>query len=98
MSNLGYNERSWAIDLISEINLFLKDKKRKIRTAGGENTVTGEDGRLFPDVLLYGDEVKGELLQGWELKFPDAPINNVEFIENAKLIKLQRIRFAVLED
>jgi len=85
LARIGYNERSWAIDLISETNLFLAGKKRKVRSAGGENTVTAEDGRLFPDVLLYGDEAKGELLQGWELKFPDTSISDSEFIENATL-------------
>jgi len=85
LARIGYNERSWAIDLISETNLFLAGKKRKVRSAGGENTVTAEDGRLFPDVLLYGDEAKGELVQGWELKFPDTSINDSGFIENATL-------------
>lgn len=85
MPEVTYNERSWAIDLITEINIFLREKKRKVRSAGGENTVKSKNGRLFPDVLLFGDNAKGELLQGWELKFPDTPINNEEFINNASL-------------
>lgn len=84
MPTINYNERSWAIDLISEINLWASSKNVSIKRAGGENTLKENKKSLFPDVLLFGDEQKGRVVQGWELKMPDTDINNTEFIENAK--------------
>lgn len=84
MPTINYNERSWAIDLISEINLWASGKNVSIKRAGGENTLKENKKSLFPDVLLFGDEQKGRVVQGWELKMPDTDINDTEFIENAK--------------
>lgn len=80
----NYNERSWAIDIISEINAWASSRSVQIRRAGGENTITSDDGSLFPDVLLYGDLNQGLLLQGWELKMPDTPINDPDLLINAE--------------
>ncbi len=80
---LRYNERSWAIDLISYINLTILPDKF-IKRASGELTLKAEKNLLFPDVLLYGDKSTGRLLQGWELKMPDTSINDQEFISNAE--------------
>lgn len=84
MANVNYNERSWAIDLISEINLWASGRNANIKRAGGENTLKNTGSSLFPDVLLFGDEQKGRILQGWELKMPDTSIENADFIDNAK--------------
>jgi len=84
MPRINYNERSWAIDLISEINLWASGKNISIKRAGGENTLRENKKSLFPDVLLFGDEQKGRIIQGWELKMPDTDINDEEFILNAK--------------
>jgi hypothetical protein len=84
MPKIRYNERSWAIDLISELNNWLIGKNLIIKRAGGENTIKASGGNLFPDVLLFGDEKKGKILQGWELKMPDTPISDSDFVENAK--------------
>jgi len=78
-----YNERSWAIDLISEINRVSSLTRSPIKRAGGERTIVYESGRLFPDVLLYGEESSGRILQGWELKMPDTPVTDPDLIENA---------------
>jgi hypothetical protein len=82
-AELKYNERSWAIDLISHINQIIPDAGI-INRAGGEFSLVGRGQALFPDVLLFGDHGTGHILQGWELKMPDTPIDNVEFYENAK--------------
>ncbi|MFZ5641683.1 MAG: N-6 DNA methylase [Bacillota bacterium] len=79
----AYNERSWAIDVISEINKYASQTDRKIKRAGGEFTVSTSSGKLFPDVLLFGEISMANIMQGWELKFPDTPITNAELIENA---------------
>jgi hypothetical protein len=82
-AELKYNERSWAIDLISYINQ-IANHKGQINRAGGEFSLVGRGQALFPDVLLFGDHGTGHILQGWELKMPDTPIDNLEFYENAK--------------
>jgi hypothetical protein len=79
-----YNERSWAIDLISFINSTIESAK-PIQRAGGEYSISKDSQILFPDVLLFGDKSTGNILQGWELKMPDTPITDTKFIENASL-------------
>lgn len=79
-----YNERSWAIDLISFINSIIENEK-PIQRAGGEYSVSKDSQTLFPDVLLFGDKSTGNILQGWELKMPDTPVTDAEFIENASV-------------
>lgn len=83
MAKINYNERSWAIDVISEINLYLANKSWNFKSAGGESTISSEKSSLFPDVLIFKDLVKNTILQGWELKMPDTPINDSELISNA---------------
>lgn len=83
MAKVTYNERSWAIDVITEINLFLNNKSWHLKSAGGESTVSNETTSLFPDVLIFKDRSKDVILQGWELKMPDTAINNIELINNA---------------
>ena len=77
-----YNERSWAIDLISFINSIIEFNK-PIQRAGGEYSISKDSLTLFPDVLLFGDKSTGNILQGWELKMPDTPISDQKLIENA---------------
>lgn len=83
MAKITYNERSWAIDVISEINLYLANKSWHFKSAGGESTISNEKSSLFPDVLIFKDHTKDIILQGWELKMPDTPINDAELISNA---------------
>ena len=85
MPQINYNERSWAIDVISEINLYLANKSWHVKSAGGENTIRNEKSSLFPDVLIFKDSAKKIILQGWELKMPDTPITDTELIDNAKI-------------
>ncbi len=78
------NERSWAISLISDINIKLQRLGLQIVRAGGEATISTEHQSMFPDVLLYGDENQTQILQGWELKLPDTSITDITFINDAK--------------
>src|SRR5208337_374452 len=80
----GYNERAWAIDVISEINSYAMSRSRAIFRAGGEYTVSGQSGSLFPDVLLFGDKNGSLVQQGWELKMPDTAINDQLLLDNAE--------------
>ncbi len=78
---LKANERSWAIQLIQEITSYVKGKPDfKIKRAGGETTINTGRQRMFPDVLLFGDENQSLILQGWELKMPDVPIDDTSFV------------------
>jgi hypothetical protein len=81
----NYNERSWAIDVITEINLIVSQRKKTIRKAGGERTLKAstKSSSLFPDILLFQDEISLKIIQGWELKMPDTPITDSELIANA---------------
>jgi len=79
----GYNERSWQIDVISEINKVVSSIDKPIKRAGGENTLATDENSLFPDVILYGDERGETFLQGWELKMPDTAITDEDLIDNA---------------
>lgn len=78
------NERSWAIELITHINSFVGANDLIIKRAGGESTVSIKRGSsMFPDVILYGNSEQSIILQGWELKMPDVPIEDETFIRDA---------------
>lgn len=78
------NERSWAISMISDINIMLRNLNLMIIRAGGETTISTGYQSMFPDVLLYGDEGQTQILQGWELKLPDTAITDTTFINDAQ--------------
>lgn len=79
------NERSWAIELICAINAITQANDLLIRRAGGESTLsTGRGNTMFPDVILYGDQAQSVILQGWELKMPDVPIEDEAFLKDAQ--------------
>ena len=78
------NERSWAIQLIQEISSYVRNKPNfKIKLAGGETTINTGKQRMFPDVLLFGDKSTSLILQGWELKMPDVPIDDIAFVTDS---------------
>ena len=79
-----YNERSWAIDLIGHLKGIAHSGHQAVRHVSGEQTIAVDGGSMFPDVLLFGDRDAARILQGWELKLPDTPIDDVEFFENAE--------------
>ena len=83
MSKVTYNERSWAIDIITEITLYSSKLNKPIKRAGGETTINTGKKIFFPDVLLYGEN--SDILMGWELKMPDTSISDMDFIDNAKI-------------
>lgn len=77
------NERSWAIVIISEIRVMLNSLNIKIKSVGGESTLSVNKKSMFPDVLLYEDEAQTKILQGWELKMPDVLITDEALIADA---------------
>lgn len=92
------NERSWAIDMISDINIMLSRLNLTIKRVGGENTISVDRStHMFPDVLLYGDDDQSRILQGWELKLPDTLITDSSLISDAtrKALSLSLNSFVV---
>lgn len=83
--SLSYTERSWGIDLISEINTWARGRKLPIRKATGEEGLKQKstDQTVFPDLLLRG--ASDEIIMGWELKLPNTSSHDVETVENAKM-------------
>ena len=82
---INKNERSWAIELISQINSIVDNHDLVIKRAGGESTIsTGRRKKMFPDVILYKDRQLNTIIQGWELKMPDVSINNEVFVSDAQ--------------
>ena len=91
MARLVQNERSWAIDLIGHINRMVENRTLHIKKAGGETTINNRGSSsditreiMFPDVLLYEDESKSKIIQGWEIKLPDVPVTDSQYIEDAQ--------------
>lgn len=78
------NERSWVIELISDMNEFLNNNQLKIQRVSGEKTINTESKVMFPDILLFGDKKRRTLLQGWEVKMPDVSIDNSDLISDAE--------------
>ena len=79
------NERSWAIDLIGYVNSYVLNQDLVIKKAGGETTIGAGSGEtMFPDLILYANQEQSRILQGWELKMPDVPIEDEAFIKDAQ--------------
>ncbi|MDE2835211.1 MAG: N-6 DNA methylase [Bacteroidota bacterium] len=81
--SVSYTERAWGIDLIAHIKAIIGAGHMSIKEIGGEVGLIGASGRLFPDVILYGDRARTNFLQGWELKMPDTSIDNRKLVANA---------------
>ena len=78
------NERSEAIELIKLMDSIVRRNTWQIKSIGGESTLNTGSKRMFPDVFIYGDTARIQVLQGWEIKMPDVPITNSGFIYDAQ--------------
>jgi hypothetical protein len=78
------NERSEAIELIKLMDAIVKRNTWQIKSIGGESTLNTGQQRMFPDVFVYGDTARTQILQGWEIKMPDVPITDSAFIADAR--------------
>jgi hypothetical protein len=77
------NERSEAIELIKLMDSIVKRNTWQIKSVGGESTLNTGKQRMFPDVFVYGDTARTQILQGWEVKMPDVLISDSDFIHDA---------------
>lgn len=91
-SFLKRNERDWATQLVTWIQSAIESKITSFEYVTAETGVKLESGRTkFPDILLFSDRVAGVIFNGWELKFPDTPVDDRIMLLNA-LEKAQRIQ------
>lgn len=89
-----FNERAWGIQVITQINLWLAGDMagHPVRRAGGEyGAAAAGESTLFSDVLLFGDAKERLILQGWELKTPETPVDDSALLANA-IAKAERMR------
>jgi hypothetical protein len=78
------NELSEKIELIKAMDSVIEQRTWQIKSIGGESTLNTGKQRLFPDILLFGDTARTQILQGWEVKMPDVPITDPGFIHDAQ--------------
>ncbi|MCM1141624.1 MAG: SAM-dependent methyltransferase [Muribaculum sp.] len=92
MSTIRRNERDWAGQLISWLKDAINKGQTSFEDATNDTGVRLSSGRTkFPDILLFSDKTSGIIFNGWELKFPDTPVDDAVMLENA-LEKAQRIK------
>ena len=81
---LRLTERRWAIQVCNSINAWATTVDSIVKSAGGEHGLRDDSGALFPDVVLFGDGAQAMVVQGWELKLPDTPVNDPDLLANAE--------------
>jgi hypothetical protein len=78
------NERDWAGQLISWIKSSIEKGTTSFKDATNDTGIKTESGKTkFPDILLFIDRVSGIVFNGWELKFPDTPVDDRIMLDNA---------------
>lgn len=82
--SLKRNERDWAGQLISWLKAAIEKKQTIFQDATNDTSVKMKSGKTkFPDILLFTDKTSGIIFNGWELKFPDTPVDDAEMLDNA---------------
>src|SRR5690554_134110 len=86
------NERAWSGQIIAWIKESINNGTTIFQEATNDEGIKVASGRTkFPDILLFTDKVSGIVFNGWELKFPDTPVDDAEMLENA-LEKAKRLK------
>jgi len=89
-SRIYSNERSEGGELITYMNKLFDQNQWHFKNAVGELSLSSSgvsDSRsktLFPDIIIFNDNLNLRPLMGWELKMPDVSISDQEFYENAR--------------
>ena len=79
--SLKRNERDWAGQLISWLKAAIEKKQTIFQDATNDTSVKMKSGKTkFPDILLFTDKTSGIIFNGWELKFPDTPVDDAEML------------------
>ncbi|MEE9431100.1 MAG: N-6 DNA methylase [Melioribacteraceae bacterium] len=89
---IRHNERVWTGHVISWIQEAVREGRTKFQEATNDSGLILESGKTkFPDILLFSNKTSGVIFNGWELKFPDTPIDDLELLSNA-VEKAERIK------
>lgn len=84
MKGIKRNERDWAGQLISWIKEAITSGATVFQDVTNDTGVRLANGRTkFPDILLFTDRISGIIFNGWELKFPDTPVDDPGMLNNA---------------
>ena len=76
------NERAWSGQIIAWIKESINNGTTVFQEATNDEGIKVASGRTkFPDILLFTDKVSGIVFNGWELKFPDTPVDDAEMLE-----------------
>ncbi len=86
------NERAWSGQIIAWIKEAINNGTTVFQEATNDEGIKVASGRTkFPDILLFTDKISGVVFNGWELKFPDTVVDDIEMLENA-LEKAERLK------
>lgn len=92
MLEIKRNERDWAGQLISWIKEAIAKGLTSFEDATNDTSVKLSSGKTkFPDILIFSNKISGIVFNGWELKFPDTPVDDMCMLENA-LEKARRLK------
>lgn len=92
MAEIKRNERDWAGQLINWLKEAISKGTTSFEDATNDTGLRSLSGRTkFPDILLFSNKISGIVFNGWELKFPDTPVDDVTMLENA-LEKARRLQ------
>lgn len=85
------NERDWAGQLIGWLQRDIENGKSVFEYASNDTSVlVASSVARYPDVLLFLNKTSGIVFNGWELKFPDTPVDDETMLLNA-LEKAKRL-------
>ena len=78
------NERDWTGQLISWIKGEIEKHATIFQDATNDTSINAKGTRTkYPDILLFADKTAGVIFNGWELKFPDTPVDDTAMLNNA---------------
>jgi N-6 DNA Methylase len=81
---MSINERVWTGHLIGWIREAASNGGTIFEDATNDQGITVDNNNTrFPDVLLFLNKVSGLIFNGWELKFPDTPVDDSTMLFNA---------------
>lgn len=86
------NERTWSGHIIAWIKEVVNSGKTIFQDATNDEGIKVASGKTkFPDILLFSDKISGIVFNGWELKFPNTPVDDREMLLNA-LEKAEKLK------
>lgn len=92
MSSTKHNEREWAGQIVYWLNNEIGHGRNGFQQVTNDRSLKVSSKKTkFPDILVFIDKFTGIIFNGWELKFPDTPVDDSVMLDNA-LEKAKAIR------